>query len=143
MNKVILVGRLTRDPDLKSSAKDVDYLRFTLGVDRRFKDGVTDFPSCIAFGKTATFIGKYAHKGDMISVSGSLQTGSYDGKNGKVYTTDVNVEEAHILQHAGKEEPYTPEEDTPVQEQEPLFSEKDAHPVGLGLQIESDDLPFY
>ena len=96
MNKVILVGRLTRDPDVRYSQgeQSMAIARFSLAVDRRFKrDGdnqSADFISCVAFGKTAEFIEKYVHKGTKLVLEGRIQTGSYTNKDGvKVYTTDV------------------------------------------------------
>ena len=97
MNKVMLIGRLVRDPDIKTSQSGVVVARYTLAVDRRFKkDGeqTADFIGCIAFGKTAEFAEKYFTKGIKIAVVGRIQTGSYENKDGqKVYTTDVVVEE--------------------------------------------------
>ncbi len=95
MNKVVLMGRLTRDPDIKY-AGETNVARFAVAVDRRYKkDGnqEADFPTCVAFGKTADFLEKYFHKGMKICLEGRLQTGSYTNKDGiKVYTTDVIVE---------------------------------------------------
>ena len=95
MNKVILVGRLTRDPETRQ-AGETTVTRFSLAVDRRFKsDGQpsADFPSCVAFGKTAEFINKYFKQGMKIALEGRIQTGSYTNKDGnKVYTTDVIAE---------------------------------------------------
>lgn len=102
MNKIILVGRLTKDPEL-SATQNSSYVRFNLAVDRRFKrdgDKVTaDFPSCIAWGKTAEFIDKYFHKGMKLGLVGRIQTGSYTNRDGqKVYTTDVVAEEVEFVE---------------------------------------------
>lgn len=99
MNKVILMGRLTRDPEVRRSGEDnsMVVVRYTLAVDRRVKkegDNNADFINCVVFGKGAEFAEKYLIKGTKISVSGRIQTGSYTNKDGnKVYTTDVVVEE--------------------------------------------------
>lgn len=97
MNKVMLIGRLVRDPDVKTSQSGVVVARYTIAVDRRFKkDGEqsADFIGCIAFGKTAEFAEKYFTKGIKIAVVGQIQTGSYENKDGqRIYTTDVVVEE--------------------------------------------------
>ncbi|MEG0962407.1 MAG: single-stranded DNA-binding protein [Lachnospiraceae bacterium] len=100
MNKVILMGRLTKDPEVKYSQKNepMAIARYTLAVDRRFKkDGeeqTADFFRCISFAQTAEFAEKYYHKGIKIIISGRIQTGSYTNKDGiKVYTTDIVVEE--------------------------------------------------
>ncbi|MFR3656773.1 MAG: single-stranded DNA-binding protein [Eisenbergiella sp.] len=101
MNKVILMGRLTRDPEVRNSG-DAAVARFSLAVDRRFKkDGevTADFPNCVAFGKTAEFVEKYAHKGTKFVVEGRLQTGSYTNKDGqKVFTTDVIVDQIEFAE---------------------------------------------
>lgn len=99
MNKVILLGRLTRDPEIRYSAGEnpVCVARYTLAVDRRYKrDGEqnADFISCVAFGKSGEFAERYLHQGTKIAVTGRIQTGSYTNKDGvRVYTTDVVVEE--------------------------------------------------
>ena len=104
MNTVSLVGRLTRDPEIRYTQGEnaTAITRFTLAVDRRFKregDKTADFPSCVAFGKTAEFIEKYFKKGNRIGVVGRLQTGSYQHKDGyMVYTTDVVVEQAEFVE---------------------------------------------
>ena len=96
MNKVALIGRLTRDPDVRYSqgGEPMAIARFTLAVDRRTKNRDADFISCVAFGKNGEFVEKYFHKGMKVAVIGRIQTGSYDSKDGhKVYTTDVVCEE--------------------------------------------------
>ena len=101
MNKVILIGRLTRDPEVQGFSRDgqtSSVARYTLAVDRRFKkEGDTqtaDFVSCVAFGNKAEFAEKYFRKGTKVAIVGRIQTGSYTNKDGqKVYTTDVVVEE--------------------------------------------------
>lgn len=104
MNKVVLVGRLTRDPDVRYSQgeKSTAICRYTLAVDRRFKrenEQNADFISCIVFGKSAEFAEKYFRQGLRISVSGRIQTGSYTNKDGvKVYTTEVVVEEQEFAE---------------------------------------------
>lgn len=93
MNFVVLMGRMTRDPQIRTinaQSGDMSVANFTIAVDRGGKDKGADFISCKAFGKTADAIGTYFHKGQRIAVQGSIQTGSYTNKDGvKVYTTDV------------------------------------------------------
>lgn len=102
MNKTLLIGRLTRDPDVRytQSEQPMTIARFNLAVDRRFKkegEQSADFISCVAFGKTAEFIEKYVFKGTKIAVEGRIQTGSYTNNDGsKVYTTDVVVEQVEF-----------------------------------------------
>ena len=106
MNKVILMGRLTRDPEIRYSQSEnsTAVARFTLAVDRRFKrDGANeqsaDFISCVAFGRTAEFMERYTRQGTKLVVEGRIQTGSYTNKDGnKVYTTDVVVEEQEFAE---------------------------------------------
>lgn len=92
MNHVILIGRLTKDVEVRYSG-DMAVAKYSLAVDRKGKDGGTDFINCVAFNKQGEFAEKYLRKGMKIAITGRIQTGSYDGKNGKVYTTDVVVEE--------------------------------------------------
>lgn len=99
MNNVSLVGRLTRDPEIKVSASGSSYARFAIAVDRRKKDDGADFINIIAFGKTSEFIEKYFRKGQRIGIAGRIQTGSYDGKNGKkVYTFDVIADNVEFVE---------------------------------------------
>ena len=107
MNKVILMGRLTRDPDVRYTTGDEAraIARYTLAVDRRMRrdreDGqqTADFIGCVAFGKSAEFAEKYLHKGIKICITGRIQTGSYTNKEGqKVYTTDVVVEDQEFAE---------------------------------------------
>ena len=96
-NKVILMGRLTKDVEVKG-----EVARYTLAVDRKFKkegQPETDFINCVVFGKSAEFAEKYFHKGMKVAVTGRIQTGSYTDKDGKkVYTTDVVVEEQEFCE---------------------------------------------
>ena len=105
MNKVILMGRLTRDPDIRYSQGEnaTAVARYTLAVDRRFRrdsDAQTaDFISCVAFGRNAEFAEKYLHQGTKMLVTGRIQTGSYTNRDGqRVYTTDVVVEEQEFAE---------------------------------------------
>ena len=104
MNKVILMGRLTRDPEVRYSQGEnsLAIARFTLAVDRRFKrqgEQAADFISCVSFGKTAEFAEKYLKQGTKIAITGRIQTGSYTNKEGqKVYTTEVVVEETEFAE---------------------------------------------
>ena len=104
MNKVILMGRLTREPEVRYSQGEssMAIARFSLAVDRRFKrdgEASADFISCVAFGKQAEFIERYLHQGTKIVAEGRIQTGSYTNKDGqKVYTTDVVVEDQEFAE---------------------------------------------
>ena len=105
MNKVILMGRLTKDPEVRQSqgAEQVTIARYTLAVNRRGRkqegQQEADFISCVAFGKAGEFAEKYLHKGTKICVSGHIQTGSYTRQDGtKAYTTDVVIEEQEFAE---------------------------------------------
>ncbi len=102
MNRVLLTGRLTRDPDLRRTSNGNAMARFTLAVNRAYRtpgQPEADFISCVAFGKTADTIGRYLHKGSLIGVDGTLQTGSYTNQQGqKVYTTDVICDRFDFLE---------------------------------------------
>lgn len=104
MNKVILMGRLTRDPEVRYSQGEqaTAVARYTLAVDRRFRrDGeqTADFIGCVAFGRQAEFAERYLRKGTKIAITGRIQTGSYTNRDGqKVYTTDVVVEEQEFAE---------------------------------------------
>ena len=105
MNKVILMGRLVRDPEVRYSQGEnaTAVARYTLAVDRRFNhnngEDSTDFIGCVAFGRSAEFAEKYLHKGTKLVVTGRIQTGSYTNKDGvRVYTTDVVVEDQEFAE---------------------------------------------
>lgn len=105
MNKVILVGRLTRTPDIRFSSNEnqTAIARYTLAVDRRYKrqgdDQTADFINCVVFGRGAEFAEQYLHQGVKILVTGRIQTGSYVNKDGqRIYTTDVVVEEQEFAE---------------------------------------------
>lgn len=104
MNKVILMGRLTREPEMRYSAGEnpTAVVRYTLAVDRRFKrqgDQTADFINCVVFGKGAEFAENYLHQGTKIVVTGRIQTGSYTNRNGqRVYITNVVIEEQQFVE---------------------------------------------
>ena len=111
MNKVVLMGRLVREPEVRYSSGangSTAVARYTLAIDRKFKqEGQpnADFISCIAFGKLGEFAEKYLHKGVKIAVVGRIQTGSYTNKDGqRVYTTDVVVEEQEFCESKGSQQ---------------------------------------
>ena len=105
MNSVQLIGRLTRDPEVRYTDGGVSIARFSLAVERRFKQengADADFINIVSFGKTAEFIEKYFHKGMKIALNGRIQTGSYTDKDGKkVYTTDIVAENVEFCESKG------------------------------------------
>lgn len=132
MNKVILIGRMTADPEVKTTNGGVSVCTFRIAVDRKFKnkDGVreADFISCVAWRNTAEFIGKYVTKGRKVSVEGSLQTRSYDAQDGsKRHVTEVAVESIETLDRA----------------QEGAQGASGGKPSNSGFtEVEDDELPF-
>lgn len=108
MNKVNLIGRLTRDPEVRYSQGEnpTAVARYTLAVDRRFKregEQTADFINCVAFGKNGEFAEKYLRKGVKIAVSGRIQTGSYEKEGTRIYTTDIVVEEHEFCENKGSD----------------------------------------
>lgn len=103
MNNVSLVGRLTKDPELKTTQSGLSVCRFTVAVDRPYSKDQTDFINCVAWKKTAEFINNYFCKGQRIALTGSIQTGSYTDKDGRtVYTTDINVNNVEFCERRKK-----------------------------------------
>ena len=108
MNVVAITGRMTKDPEVRYSQSGTAFASFTLAVDRRFKrDGEpsADFPNCTAFGKTAEFLEKYFTKGMKAEVVGRIQTRSYEGRNGKVYVTEIVAEQVNFAESKGDSAP--------------------------------------
>lgn len=103
MNKCIIIGRLTKEPEVKNTSNQVTVCTFTVAVDRKFKDSngqrQADFINCVAWRQTATFISQYFHKGSRIGLTGSIQTRTYEDKNGdKKFITEVVVDEAEFVE---------------------------------------------
>lgn len=151
MNKVLLTGRITKDLELRKTQSGTSVLRFTLAVNRRFKqEGQpdADFISCTAWGKTAETMGQYLHKGSLIGVEGRITTGTYQDKDGRtVYTTDVTIENFDFLESRGtagaQTQSYTPQYQVQnsgyTQDQSSSVADDFANDT---LDIASDDLPF-
>lgn len=140
MNKVILTGRFTRDPEIKCTNDGASIARFSIAVNRRFvkegSDQKADFLNCIAFGKSAEFIEKYFSKGMKADLSGRIQTGSYANRDGqKVYTTDIVVEEIEFGESKGSSQ----------SQQKPETPHPEADPDGFTSipdSVADDVLPF-
>lgn len=111
MNLAILMGRLTKDPDISISQNGTQIARYTLAIDRIGKDQGADFISCVAFSKSAEFADKYLKKGTKIAIEGAIRTGSYTNKDGqKVYTTDVIVNRQEFAESKGEAKETKPED---------------------------------
>ena len=137
MNKVILVGRLTKDPEVKLTSNQTKFCQFTMAVDRRFKDQngnrQADFINCIAWKQGAEFISKYFKKGNRIGVVGSIQTRSYEKDGQKVFTTEVIVDEAEFVESTNKSDDTGKKESEAPVEIEPNTGE---------IMDEGGQLPF-
>jgi len=160
MNKVFLVGRLTRDPELRYGASNNAVMRTSIAVDRAFAnqngEREADFINIVAFGNRAETMKKYLTKGSQIAVSGRIQTGSYDDKDGKkVYTTDVIIDEFQFLDTKGSRvnetdmgsdtsqnhsvnlTPYDFKDDNANNDESDPFKD-----FGDKIEIDDSDLPF-
>lgn len=130
INRTILVGNLTRDPQYFKTQSGISYARFTVAVTKKYgQNEETSFISCIAWRQSADFLNQYAKKGDKVAVEGHITTGSYDDvKTGKkIYTTDITADYVQLI--GGKEQPKE-------QHQEEEFD------TGPKLELEDDSLPF-
>lgn len=140
MNRVELIGRLTRDPDVRYGAQSQQAVaRFTIAIDRgknsKGEDLGADFPSIVCFGKTAELVEKYLGKGRLVGVSGHIQTGSYEKDGKKIYTTDVNAERVEFLDKApsgDQTQAAAPAQTAPEQGQQ----------YEGFTQLDDDDIPF-
>lgn len=139
MNKVTLVGRLTKDPEIKLTTNQTQYCNFTIAVDRRFKDQngqrQADFINCVAWKQTAVFIQKYFKKGNRIGAAGSIQTRTYEKDGQKQYITEVLVEEAEFVESTKTEQKPEPESQHPEPQQEPEQVPEPEQPEGLPFEI--------
>ena len=114
MNKVILMGRLTRDPDVRRTQEGKAVARYTLAVDRKTREKAADFISCVAWDKKGEFAEQYLRKGTKIAVTGHIQTGKYTDRNGNtVYTTDVVVEDQEFAESKQSQERHEEAEEAP------------------------------
>ena len=159
INSVTLVGRLTKDIELRKTSSNTSVCNFTVAVDRRFQSqqqqgGQTaDFISCIAWRQSADFLAQYAGKGTIVSVEGRIQTRSYDGQNGKVYVTEVVADNVQIISgnrqttSTGTNSVYSgpvTNNQTFTPSVEPVYESVDDDFANTpSLDISSDDLPFY
>ena len=146
MNKAVLVGRLTRDPEVRYSQGEnaVAVARYTIAVDRRFKrdnEPTADFIPCVVFGRSAEFAEKYFRQGMRVAVAGRIQTGNYTNKDGiKVYTTEVIVEEQEFAQNKDENTGNMSSYQQPASNQAPSADAGDGFmniPEGV-----SEELPF-
>ena len=153
INNVVLVGRLTRDIELRKTNSGISTTTFTLACDRRYSSNrdssqpTADFIQCVAWRQQADFLANYAHKGNVVAVEGHITTRNYEGANGRVYVTEVTCENVRLISSRNSEgtqsenRSYTPNV-APSTSSETSFSD-DAFDETPSLDISSDDLPFY
>ena len=156
VNHVVLVGRLTKDIELRKTSSNTSVCSFTVACDRRFQSQqagaqTADFISCIAWRQSAEFLANYASKGSIVSVEGRIQTRSYDGANGKVYVTEVVADNVQLISNRNSSQSgagsnygninqtFTPSMDAGYSGD----SMDDDFANTPSLDISSDDLPFY
>ncbi len=161
MNKVILIGRLARDPEMRTTATGTNVTRFTVAVSRPFTgaggDRGADFISCIAWRRQAENIAKYCTKGSQVAVEGRIQTGSYDGQDGsKRYTTDIVADNVTFLGSKGATDNAGFTNNDPYVQEMPTYQDNyqttDAPTANVGedpfkdfgdeIALSDDDLPF-
>lgn len=139
INKVVLVGRLTRDIDLRKTPNGASVVQFTTACNRRVKvqgQAEADFINCVAWNKVAELMAQYLHKGALIGIEGRIQTRSYDDRDGKrVYVTEVVADSVQFLESKGN--------NTQTQQNEAYEpQENEGYEEAYGLDFVSDDLPF-
>ena len=140
MNKVMLIGRLAKDPDVRIGTNNTTIARYTLAINRKYhknNEPPADFIGCVALGKNGEFAEKYLHKGSKIAVTGRIQTGSYTNRDGqRVYTTDILIEEQEFAESKKNqsEEQSQPPVPSPEQGADDFMS--------VPAFTEDDELPF-
>ena len=151
MNKVLLVGRFTKDPELRTTTSGMAVTRFTIAVSEPYTnrngERETNFINCSAFGRQADNISKYCHKGTMVSAEGRIRTSSYDAQDGtKRYTTEVVCDRVNFLTPKGEGSSQSNDfeaPEMPINEMETAdLSEDPFKSFGEEITLSSDDLPF-
>ena len=156
INNVVLVGRLTKDIELRKTSSNISTCTFTLACNRKYTSGnsngpTADFISCVAWRQSADFLAQYASKGSIVGVEGRITTRNYEGSNGKVYVTEVTCESVQLIggsKNASNNTNAIPasQNKTFTPSVEPSFEEnnvQDDFSNTPSLDISSDDLPFY
>ena len=154
MNKVFLIGRLVRDPELRYTGTNIPVATFSIAVNRNFANAAgereADFINIVAFGNRAETMKKYLVKGSQIAISGRIQTGSYDGSDGKkVYTTDVVVDEFQFLDSKSSREANSSTQSAPSDVTPYDFTDNSSNiepdpfkDFGDKIEVDDSDLPF-
>lgn len=148
INRVVLVGRLTKDVEVRKTQSGTSFARFTIACDRRGSRDANqpnaDFIGCVAWEQRADFLGQYAKKGNVIALEGRIQTGSYERNGQRVYTTDVVADTVRLIQDRPRQDSsYTPQENdfSNPKPNETEFGEEMNFGNG-GFDLSTDDLPF-
>jgi single-strand DNA-binding protein len=150
INRVVLVGRLTKEPTLRKTQSNASVASFTCAVNRRFQqqEQTTDFINCVAWNKTADFIAQYGRKGALVGIEGRIQTRNYDDATGKrVYVTEIVCDSIQLLESKSVNETRATELAASPQQDYFMDTNNNSYPDdnfdnGLSLDISSDDLPF-
>lgn len=147
MNRVILVGRLTKDPELRFTPNGVAVATFTLAVGRNFTNAQgekeTDFINCVVWKRPAENVANFLKKGSLAGVDGRVQTRSYEGQDGKrVYVTEVLAESVQFLEPKGNTSQQENRSNTGKQQQKGVINDEDPFAGGGNIEISGDDLPF-
>ena len=168
MNKVVLTGRITKDPEIRYTSNGMPNLRFSIAVDRGARDAQgnrsADFINCVAFGQQADFMSRYVKKGNMLAIEGRIQTGQFQGQDGQTrYTTDVVVERVENLTprdpNQVQQQPQQPQQNPyqgfnnpgygnqQAQYQQPSYQQSSSYdenssPKSFDVDVDDSDLPF-
>lgn len=156
LNSAVLVGRITKDPELRKTQSNTSVTQFTIAVNRRYKQEgqdkpEADFISCVAWRQSADYLCQYGRKGDIVSVEGRIQTRNYDGQNGKVYVTELVADNVQLISKEARPGYVTDNDAPPEYKAEQSGYTKDesgnfggaVYDSGASVHIEQDDLPFY
>ena len=154
INNVVLVGRLTKDIELRKTSSNISTCTFTLACNRKFSSGnngpTADFINCVAWRQSADFLAQYASKGAIVGVEGRITTRNYEGQNGRVYVTEVTCDSVQLIggsKNSGNNIASNPTPNrTFTPSVEPSFEgngPEDDFSNTPSLDISSDDLPFY
>ena len=159
INRVVLVGRLTRDVEVRKTASGLSVATFTVACDRRMARGQdgnnqqsADFISCVAWRQAADFLGSYARKGALVGVEGRIQTRNYDRDGQKVYVTEIVCDTVNLLESKSQSQSRVQNSgyqdnsyQQPYSQPKPSVNDdfvSDDFGAGIGMDISSDDLPF-
>ena len=137
LNKVALVGRLAKDIEVKKTQTNISVCSFTVAIDRPFEKDKADFISCVAWKQSADFLGNYAQKGDTVSVTGRIQTRTYDAKDGRIFITEVVADNVQLISLNRTEQPV--HQPAYIPKTQPKW---DMSREEVPTDIDDEDIPF-